>query len=196
MVLTVGLAEIAALTVPREGEHVCGDRCAWWIDDEFALLAVVDGLGHGPLAADASAVAERVVGESRNLGFPELFARADRALGGLRGAALGLARVAAGSVRYAAIGNTRFGRWRDGAIVHLPAQAGIVGAGLRRPIEVQQVDFAPGDWLLLYTDGIAEDMRLPVAFPEWDDDPGLLCRHVVDRWRDANDDAGILVARM
>ena len=87
--------EYAAISIPAPHEEVCGDT--WRIaerDGDCAVL-VVDGLGHGPLAADAATRAGAVFDESPFDDAEALIERAHRALSGTRGAALAVARMAA-----------------------------------------------------------------------------------------------------
>lgn len=53
----MGMIEVAGATRPRPGEQRCGD--AWLHLDlgDASLLAIVDGLGHGPEAAAAASAA-------------------------------------------------------------------------------------------------------------------------------------------
>jgi len=44
--------QVAALSLPKQGQEVCGDNWAVHQDRRRTLCLVVDGLGHGPLAAD------------------------------------------------------------------------------------------------------------------------------------------------
>ena len=52
--------KIGAVSLPVSGEQVCGDAWAMLERDDYAFLLVVDGLGHGPAAAEAAALATRV----------------------------------------------------------------------------------------------------------------------------------------
>ena len=82
---------IGAVHLPMPGEEVCGD--AWAVDErpDRRRLLVVDGLGHGQFAAEASGEAVRVFRERADLPLEELVHALHAALRSTRGAALAIA---------------------------------------------------------------------------------------------------------
>jgi hypothetical protein len=125
--------------------------------------------------------------------LPAQLARLDAGLAATRGAAIGLARIEGLQLHHAGIGNTRALRWRDGHLLRLPSEPGIVGGGLPRQLPVTTLDLQPQDWVLLMTDGLDEMLQLPVRLPEWERDLDLLCAHLMAHFRNVADDAGALV---
>jgi serine/threonine protein phosphatase PrpC len=188
---------LATRAVPmREGEP-CGDAVAsfeWPVSAPQAgrLLAVIDGLGHGAEAAEAAQEALRVLEETPDAPLHDLFDRLDHRLLTTRGAAIGLVRLESRRLVHAGIGNTRTLRLRAAASMRLPSQNGIVGGGTRLLAPLNELDLEPGDWLLLFTDGLSESLSLGVSLPEWERDPTILCDHVMQRWRLPRDDAAVL----
>lgn len=195
---------VASLTLPLQAGTPCGDLafCRPWpspADASACLLAIVDGLGHGPAAALAAEAAQGVLAAAEQAAAPDLprlMQALDRALASLRGAALGLMYVHAGQLDYAAVGNTRALCWRGQQFTRLPSQNGIVGGGLAAPVLVQRLAVLPGDCLLLFTDGLDERLPLSVPWPEWQRDPGLLCQHLMQHARLGRDDAGVLALQV
>src|SRR5262245_14521887 len=61
--------EVAAVSLPAPAEQVCGDAWAVSHRGDQSLLMLVDGLGHGPPAAEAAQAAVRVF-ESHSAGEP------------------------------------------------------------------------------------------------------------------------------
>jgi hypothetical protein len=197
--LPSGAHRVATRVLPLHEGQPCGDAAVWFDLPGAApchLLAIVDGLGHGPEAAHAAQVALRLLAEQPTLALPELLVRLDGALSATRGAAVGLVRVEPGRLRYAGVGNTRALRWRGEHLIRLSSQYGIVGGGLPKQVQVTDIDLLPGDWVLLFTDGLDEMLKLPAHLPEWERDPGLLCEHLLARWRNVRDDAGVLALRV
>jgi Stage II sporulation protein E (SpoIIE) len=197
---------LACRLVPLRPGEPCGDAVA---HHELPagdgaptdlLLAIVDGLGHGVDAAQAADAALALLAEQPSLPLPVQMARLDAGLTGTRGAAVGLTRIehtARGlSLLHAGIGNTRTLRWRQQRMLRLSSQYGIVGGGLSVPVVVSRTDLAPGDWLLMFSDGLDEMIELPVCLPEWQRDPATLCDHLLARWRLAPDDAGVMVVQV
>jgi len=186
-----GRYEWAAISVPAPNEEVCGD--SWRIaerDGECAVL-VTDGLGHGPLAAEAATRAAAVFEASPFDDAATLIDRAHRALSGTRGAALAVARIGA-RVSYTGVGNIAgvvLGGERSRG---LASQNGTVGVQMRK---VQSFDYEwPASGLLvMHSDGISSRWQL-------DTYPGLALRHPAIvagvLWRDfgrGRDDATIVV---
>ena len=187
--------QVASQVLPMHEGAPCGDATAWHNlpDAGAGLLVIIDGLGHGPDAARAAQAALRCVAAQPGLALPGLLAVLDAQLASLRGAAVGLVRVQPGGLEHAAVGNTRAMRLRDGGLVRLPSQNGIVGGGLPQSVQLNRLDLQAGDMLLLFTDGLDDRLHLPVLLPEWSRDPATLCQHLMRQWRSSRDDAGVLV---
>ena len=165
------LLETAGWSLPKPGEEESGD--GWAVDDQpgRSCILIVDGLGHGPQAAEAAAVALNVFEDKSTLPPAEIVREQHAALAHTRGAALAvtLLDTEAREVRYAGVGNTS-GVILEGADAHhLISHNGIVGHELRR---VQEFSYAwpRGATLLLHSDGLAS-WRSSNAYP------GLLARH-------------------
>jgi hypothetical protein len=158
------------------------------------LLAIIDGLGHGAPAALAAQAALQLLRQNPALPLPQLLGVLDTGLTGTRGAAVGLVQIRGRRLWHAGVGNTRALRWRGDHLLRLPSQSGVVGGGLPANLDlaVTEADLQPGDWLLLFTDGLSEKLDLKVHLPEWARDPQLLCDHLLARWRNPRDDAGVL----
>jgi anti-sigma regulatory factor (Ser/Thr protein kinase) len=99
--------ELGAVCLARRGEAECGDAWAAEATEQGVRLMVADGLGHGPYAAAAAAVAVRVFGERASAGPAELLADIHAALRSTRGAAVAIALLDPGQrqIRYAGVGN-------------------------------------------------------------------------------------------
>jgi hypothetical protein len=98
----------AVLCVPKLGEDVCGDTAAivFHADDTVGIL-LADGLGHGPLAADASREAARLFEKHAAASPAATLSILHAGLRSTRGAAVATAAIdpAAKRVAYGGIGN-------------------------------------------------------------------------------------------
>ena len=182
----------AAISLPAPNETVCGD--AWRIaaQDDGVAVMVCDGLGHGPLAAEAAARAVAVFDERPFEDAAAMIERAHRALNGSRGAVMAVATLGGATLRYAGIGNiagvlTGGERGRG-----LPSQNGTVGLQVRR-VQPLDYDWPSGGRLFMHSDGLTNRWTL-------DSYPGLVSRHPAVQagvlWRDharGRDDATIVV---
>lgn len=123
--------------------------------DGGVLVAVVDGLGHGPEAASAAktAIAALEAGGERGLGAR--LTHCHERLRDTRGAVLSLALFAPGSLTWLGVGNVDgvLLRSGSGAPEHLLVRSGVVGRQLPS-LEVSRLAVARGDTLILATDGI------------------------------------------
>jgi Stage II sporulation protein E (SpoIIE) len=168
-------------------------------------LMVVDGLGHGPEAAHAARAARDHLASV--LTDPALIGQPASVLGSLnpvlrdtRGAAVGLASVHRGQLQHAGMGNTRCCVWRDGRLKGLPSAHGIVGAPTVRSrfgsdsVVENTWTLMDGDWILMFSDGLAENIHVDVVPGDWAADPRRLCDHLLQRWRVPRDDAAVLAA--
>ena len=116
-------------------------------------------------------------------------------LRGTLGAAVGLAHLdpANGRLRHVGVGNTRL-RSFGTANRRLTSRDGTVGQRLRGPVEESLV-LAPGDLVLLTTDGIREHFG-PESYPGlYGDTAATVARAVVARFGRDHDDASCLALR-
>ncbi|WP_242346096.1 SpoIIE family protein phosphatase [Anaeromyxobacter terrae] len=185
-----------AISVAKTGERVCGDGWLVVEDAGRAVLAVVDGLGHGPLAADAARAALDAIRRAADQPPREIVGAAHAALRATRGAALAIAALdlESGALRYAGLGNVVGAILGAGAARRLVSLAGTAGHAART-IQEFSYDLPEGAVLVMHSDGIAT---------HWDAAayPGLLSRHPAllagvlfrDHAR-GRDDATVLVAR-
>ena len=81
------------INLAKPGESVSGDA---WLSESYGrrtICAIVDGLGHGPLAAQAAVLAIESLREHREASLSEQIDFAHGALRSTRGAALGVAEI-------------------------------------------------------------------------------------------------------
>ena len=152
------MIEWGVATSPRANEETSGDRHYVHEGPDCALFAVIDGLGHGRLAAMAASSAVDTLEANRGMSIPDLIAACHETQRGLRGVVMSLMRVepARHELTWLGVGNV-FGvvlraQKRDIA-EHLLVRPGIVGANLPMLQEIT-VPFHPGDALVVATDGV------------------------------------------
>jgi anti-sigma regulatory factor (Ser/Thr protein kinase) len=155
---------------PRE--TVCGDTHRVLKRGVGFALMVADGLGHGPLAAEAATAAALALEEQPWSGASDYLTRAHDRLRGTRGAAVAVAvcETMGGSIVYAGIGNIAGTIVSpDGAGRGLVAFNGTVGGEMHTARE-QTYDWRVGDLLIMHSDGLQTRWTLR-------DRPGLAARH-------------------
>src|SRR5690606_37871003 len=113
------------------------------------LVAVVDGLGHGAQAAEASSEAIRIVRSSPDASPADVVNEAHVALRATRGAAMAVAAIntARGTVGFAGVGNISAGlHAMDGTSRNLASHNGTVGHVVRK-VQEFPYDWPPGGTL-------------------------------------------------
>jgi anti-sigma regulatory factor (Ser/Thr protein kinase) len=160
-----------AVCLPMHGEHLSGDSWVLAHDATSATVMVADGLGHGPLAAQASELATATVAQAPDLPAGTLLEDMHAALRSTRGAAAAVVRIDMldDSLAFAGVGNIAAHLFAGGERRQMVSHNGIVGSNLRK---VQVFDAPWGDdaLLILHSDGITSRWNL-------DDYPGLAPCH-------------------
>jgi len=190
-----GTDQVAVAKRALNEEPHCGDQCDYWYANGTITLAMVDGLGHGKHAETAAVAAIAFVSQNLTMSLDAIFHGCNAALSRSRGAAMGIAAIelATGRVTFAGIGNTR-ARIFGTKLVTLNSQRGIVGGGFRR-IMCQKALLHPGDILVMFTDGIRENMKIANYEAILRTDANKLAHAILSDWSIATDDAAVLVFR-
>ncbi|WP_006788556.1 SpoIIE family protein phosphatase [Thiorhodospira sibirica] len=186
---------VSMATTPYPGEFECGDLAAHWCSNHSHIFCMIDGLGHGAGAAQAARQALGCLTNQLSKPLEEAFLRCNEILQASRGVAVGIAMASPDGQRlvYAGVGNTRaMVAHADGSIERLSSNNGILGAGYQ-PLACATVRFAPGDTLLMFTDGLPEMLDFGAAAPRLFTQPAHYIRHVLHQWRSERDDAGLLI---
>jgi anti-sigma regulatory factor (Ser/Thr protein kinase) len=189
--------ELGVVCLPVRTEVVCGDGWARSRSPGLSTLLVVDGLGHGPGAAQAADLARGIFARCAPEASPAAIMEALHAgLSGSRGAAAAVTQLqpAAGLLRFAGVGNISASLLSGTSNQSLMSHNGTLGVATRR---IQELEYAlPPSWnLLMHSDGLVGRYQLQ-------DYPGLGARHVslvaAILYRDfyrGRDDVTVLVAR-
>ncbi|PMS17665.1 stage II sporulation protein E (SpoIIE) [Trinickia dabaoshanensis] len=182
----------------RALEHVSGDMHAVVEHEHGALVALLDGLGHGPDAAKAVSAAMPVMEAHAGASLTELVQRCHEALRKTRGAVMSVAWFDAcdASMTWAGVGNVdslliRAGpsaSLRDEAIA---ARGGVVGYRLPS-LRVERHPVARGDTLVMATDGIQSSFGKGITMQFGVQE---IAESILARYAKGTDDAHVLVAR-
>ena len=182
----------------RRGEATSGDLAVVAVLPGGALVAGVDGLGHGAEAARAASRAGAVVRASPGLDLVPLMQRCHIALHGTRGAAISLAFIStsAGGVTWLGVGNVE-GRVVSGEPLatrpkgSLALGGGVAGYDLPA-VRTAALKVRPGDVLIFATDGVDP------AFADSLDVSGsthAITERIMARHRKPMDDALVVAVR-
>ena len=163
-----------------------------------AVVAVLDGLGHGYEAAVASRRAARVLQAYPAEPVTVLVERCHEELRGTRGAVMTLASFDArsGAMTWTGVGNVDAILMRADRSAQPPREAlttrgGVVGYQLP-PLRAQTLPIAPGDTLILATDGLKSAF---VSGLEVRGGVAQIAQSILARFARGTDDALVAVAR-
>jgi len=186
----------AALVMP--GQTQSGDRGVIAVTNGTALIAVIDGIGHGEEAAAAANAAATVLETSPQESLRTLFDRCHVQLRATRGAAMTVARFESHerTLDWLGTGNVKAVLLRRSAhgftCTDLLTYSGVVGAQVTK-YAASQTEVASGDVLILATDGID---RKFIDSIRYDEAPQAQAERLLAAYRSPTDDALVLVARL
>ncbi|NKJ49356.1 serine/threonine protein kinase [Burkholderia sp. SG-MS1] len=188
---------VGAKSTPKRGQDVSGD--AWAVREaaDGLWLTLLDGLGHGALAADASRRAVDIFMAADPAALPEEVLRTVHAgIKATRGAVMAIAKIepAKAMLSFAGVGNIVSTVHAGETTQHLLSTDGTVGYNMRT-VRPTQASWATGSVFIATTDGLSTRWNL-------NRHPGLTSRHPSliasvlhrDFARDA-DDATIVVIK-
>jgi anti-sigma regulatory factor (Ser/Thr protein kinase) len=196
--LPPGKLLIGSRTVPKPGQQQCGDGWAYKAVGRWQRICVVDGLGHGALAAAATDEAIRTFANCPEADSPsEIIMKAHAALKATRGAVMAIVAIdtKAGIASFSGVGNVSAAIFSNDSVRHLASAGGTVGYSVH---SAPQYDYPwqPNSVLVMNTDGLSTRWNLSRS-------PGLLFKHPAmiaaalhrDFARDT-DDSTIVVAKV
>jgi phosphoserine phosphatase RsbX len=192
----VPLIEWYAATRPFDGALVSGDLEVVVYYPGGALVAVIDGLGHGPEAAQAAGVAAAVLRQRAAEPVADLMGLCHEALRPTRGAVISLAsfNAATSTVTWLGVGNVA-GLLLRHAPRELPAREdlllrpGVVGYRIPR-LRPARHSVRRGDLVVLASDGIKTNFNRGLATGRPID---AIATGILHHYGRANDDALVLV---
>ncbi|HEV2222650.1 MAG TPA: SpoIIE family protein phosphatase [Candidatus Acidoferrales bacterium] len=187
---------IAAQTLPGQSES--GDKYVIIQSSVGALVAVIDGLGHGEDAATAARVAAETLQENARLPVIPLFRMCHRRLRGTRGVVMSIAMFnpTESTVSWLGVGNV------EGVLLHrdsygtvsqefLSLRGGVVGDHLPNLIATI-LPVSRGDALVFATDGVRNDFLSGITLG---DQVQHAAENILAHHARGTDDALVLVVR-
>jgi len=186
---------IGAACAPRSGEDVSGDGWEVTRRGSCVVILVVDGLGHGPVAADARREAIRIFRASPALGPGPLVAAIHAGLRSTRGAAVAVSEIdlERGRLTFCGLGNVCAVIVSNSDSRHLVSHNGTAGHAARK-IDEFTYPWPDNAMLVQHTDGLTSHWTL-------DQYPGVMARHpslvagVLYRdFKRGHDDVAVVVA--
>jgi anti-sigma regulatory factor (Ser/Thr protein kinase) len=181
---------------PIEGERISGDDAGFARSDGQLMIAVADGLGHGPDARTASALAIDTTLSAPSAHLDELIESVHDKLRKTRGSVLGIARVDASGTFESSIAGNIVGQvlGRHGASRRLAGVSRALGMpGPARRAQVDREVLGTIEVLALYSDGLSSHGVLGHDDVLLRAHPIVLAQHLLSRFASTRDDALVAV---
>jgi negative regulator of sigma-B (phosphoserine phosphatase) len=192
------LLEWGVAGMPLPGFSESGDRHVFQPFQDGALVAVLDGLGHGAAAAAAAQVACSILESNAGENLTSLIMRCHEALRGTRGVAMSLAsfNFRDSLMTWMGVGNVQGvmlpqnGRldFREESLL---LRKGVLGSHLP-PLQEAVLPVTAGDSLTFTTDGLESNFDRSYLRNQ---SPKAAAESILSRYAKKTDDAMILVAR-
>ena len=178
------------------GEPESGDGAIARVDDDQLSVTVVDGIGHGRDAHQASHAVLDAMTRVREPELGALFECAEAVARKNRGAVMGSAIAKSGSVDYAIVGDIRGELITDGKSRHFVNVPGYLGGRQPWNLKVHRLDTGQKSLLMMCSDGITSAAKLESEHRVLTQAPAVIAEYVVDRFARDHDDALAVVARL
>jgi phosphoserine phosphatase RsbX len=195
---SAGIVDYGVATRSFPGELESGDHCAVMARPNGAIIAVVDGLGHGYEAAVAAKVAINTVAAQVNLHLIQIVKTCHQALARTRGAAMAITSLDASesSLTWLSIGNVagvllRASNQGEMQREHILMRGGVVGQRLP-PLRTATLYLRKGDILIFATDGVRNGFYDAINALGTEQE---IADHILLKHAKVTDDALVLVGR-
>lgn len=188
---------IGGVSIPIAGERVCGDAFATAHSSGRSVFMVVDGLGHGPVAAEAATAALEAFEKYHGDSPAEIINGMHLAMKSTRGAAAAVAEIQheRGIVVFSGVGNIvgLVLAPDDDSVRNMVSHSGIVGHQLKHVAEFTY-PWSPKASLVMHSDGINTHWDLKSYPGLLNKDPALIAAVLYRDQIRTRDDATVLVA--
>jgi anti-sigma regulatory factor (Ser/Thr protein kinase) len=188
--------EVGALSLPKPGEVVCGDRWAVAWFPERTMILMADGLGHGPGAAEAAMEAVRTFHERAALTPSAIVESIHVALRSTRGAAIAVTEIAPlqEAIRFAGVGNISGVVLSSEGSRQMVSHNGTAGHSARR-IQEFTYPWSSDAHLILHSDGLVSHLHPERYAGLLKHNPDLIAATLYRDYTRGRDDVTVVVAR-
>jgi anti-sigma regulatory factor (Ser/Thr protein kinase)/serine/threonine protein phosphatase PrpC len=191
--------EIAILGRPCQGESISGDDAVFFRTKTRFVAGLADGLGHGPLARQASSRAMATIETNLALTLPELFQKVDQSLSDTRSVALGLAQFDGvdTTLECGAAGDTSSHLYHLKHVHYFASTPMMLGQPekQRREVRVEKIPIESGSVLAMFSDGLKTNATLKGELDLLRQPAVAIAQHLADTFGRSNDDVLVLVVR-
>ncbi|MBM7663126.1 negative regulator of sigma-B (phosphoserine phosphatase) [Bacillus mesophilus] len=187
--------EVLTYQMSKQGKDCCGDSYVIVTEQDYAVLAIADGLGSGAGAKDSSEVITKVIKQYHNEDIHSLIHRCNDSLRSKRGAAVTVVKIffKLNEIVYAGIGNIKFILISpDGKTTYPLPKMGFL-SGKPISFQIQRFSYEADSLFMMNSDGIKMlSSKELISFSYSLSD----CIDYIDRKNDKTDDATLLVGKI
>lgn len=188
--------DVGVVSAAVKGEEVCGDGWGAKRTADSVLFMVVDGLGHGILAAEAAREAERIFAMAGSDSAIPILQDAHISLKNTRGAAMAITSLLLDRqiVSFAGIGNIGASIVQMDTSRGMASHNGTIGHHLDR---IQEFAFPwnTGSILVMHSDGLKSGWDLKRYPGVWNKHPALIAGMLYRDFSRERDDVTVLIAK-
>ena len=185
------------VVVPIANETVCGDDvCVRFHEDGWTVF-LADGLGHGPMAAQAAHEAVRIFASQDRAELTEILTAVHEGIRHTRGAAVAVCRhlPTKDIVRYAGLGNIEGRVILGNDTKRMVSHAGTAGLAMRR-VQEFEYPFHGDSVLVMHSDGLASNWSASTMPGLFSGHPTLAAAMLYRQFTRGRDDACVVVAHV
>jgi phosphoserine phosphatase RsbX len=196
--LKLDIAELKRPIQTLPENAACGDKTFVLENENYVLLALIDGAGHGPIASRASdAAVDFLIEQPIEQDLCETLSALHEELRNSRGAVADLCRIdkRTGVVSYSGIGNVTSRIFKPEGDVSFFPRNGMLGYEILPP-KAHQKQINPGEVLILYSDGVRSQLNRD-EFPAFFELSAYdIARITIDYFSKTLDDASCIVVKV
>ena len=161
-----------------------------------ALVALMDGLGHGPFAHQAGRTARQYVESHYDLPLAAIFRGTERACRATRGVVMALARFDwdRGRMAFGSVGNIEVRVLNHPESYSFHVRRGIVGVKGSKAVVTEHA-WDPGNTLVLHSDGVTTHWSWKSFSRLADQSASAMAKHLLQTSAREKDDATVVVVR-
>lgn len=187
--------QVAVVSTPIQGEVLSGD--SWELSEDGLTFLVVDGLGHGLLAADAAKAGVAAFRKHQAESPQRILEAMHAALRSTRGAAAAVAKVdpAHRTILFAGIGNITCNLLNHERSQSMVSHNGTLGHMMRR-VQQFQYTYRSLDLLLMQSDGLLTRSKAGLPPELLQQRPFAIAPFLFSEQVRGRDDATLLVSRL
>lgn len=189
--------EVGIYGRPHAEEARSGDHAVFHRTDDSLLLAMCDGLGHGPAARAAALIAMDTVASEREATPSSILEACHRSMSGTRGGVVAVVRVREPSIlEMASVGNITVELVRPRTARRFAGTSFVAGAAQRSwRAHVESTALASDEAIVMFSDGVPSRVSLSNEIDLFREHPIAIAHLLVERHGRDTDDVLVLVAR-